>query len=102
MRPRRDHPRRAHRRGRERRELRGRAYHHVSIEFDEPVTVAEFARVERRQRARGRRPAVAFKATGALDPVVKAAARHTVVDMEFTEPTLEEIFLTFYGRDGGP
>jgi hypothetical protein len=31
--------------------------------------------------------------------VVKAAARHTVVDMELTEPTLEEIFLTFYGRE---
>jgi len=25
-----------------------------------------------------------------------------VIDMELTEPTLEEIFLTFYGRDGGP
>jgi ABC-2 type transport system ATP-binding protein len=43
---------------------------------------------------------VSFKASGALDPVVKTAARHTVLDMELTEPALEEIFLTFYGRDG--
>ena len=31
---------------------------------------------------------------------MKAAARHAVVDMELTEPTLEEIFLTFYRRNG--
>ena len=43
---------------------------------------------------------VSFKAFGDLDAVVKAAARHTVKDMELTEPTLEEIFLTFYGRNG--
>ena len=42
---------------------------------------------------------MSFKASGALDPVIKTAARHTVIDMELTEPTLEEIFLTFYGRE---
>jgi ABC-2 type transport system ATP-binding protein len=44
-------------------------------------------------------PRVSFKVSGPLDPVIKAAAHHTVVDMELTEPTLEEIFLTFYGRE---
>jgi ABC-2 type transport system ATP-binding protein len=29
--------------------------------------------------------------------VIKAAARHTVTDMELVHPTLEEIFLTYYG-----
>ena len=43
---------------------------------------------------------VSFKAAGALDAVVKTAARHTVIDIELTEPTLEEIFLTYYGRNG--
>ena len=43
---------------------------------------------------------MSFKVFGDLDAVVKAAARHTVKDMELTEPTLEEIFLTFYGRNG--
>ena len=42
---------------------------------------------------------VSFKVSGALDPVVKAAARHTVLDMELTEPTLEEVFLTFYAQE---
>ena len=82
-------------------ELRGRASHHVSIEFDAPVSESEFASIDgvSEFELEGRR--VAFRVSGPLDPVVKAAARHTVVDMELTEPTLEEIFLTFYGRDGG-
>jgi len=31
--------------------------------------------------------------------VVKAAAHHTVLDLELTEPTLEEIFFTYYKRE---
>lgn len=41
---------------------------------------------------------VSFKVSGALDPVVKAAAHHTVLDMELTDATLEEVFLTFYAH----
>jgi ABC-2 type transport system ATP-binding protein len=81
-------------------DLRGRAYHHVSIEFDAHVDGAEFARIAGVSELETDGARVSFKACGALDPVVKAAARHTVLDMELTEPTLEEIFLTFYGRDG--
>jgi ABC-2 type transport system ATP-binding protein len=80
-------------------DLRGRAYHHVSIEFDAPVDGGEFARIAGVSELEVDGPRVSFKASGALDPVVKAAARHTVLDMELTEPTLEEIFLTFYGRE---
>ena len=42
-------------------DLRGRAYHHVSIEFDAPVDGAEFARHRRSQRARSRRCARALQ-----------------------------------------
>ncbi len=82
-------------------DLRGRAYHHVSIEFDVPVDPQEFAAVPGVSELQGDGRFITFKASGALDPVVKAAARHTVLDMELTEPTLEEIFLPFYGRNGG-
>jgi ABC-2 type transport system ATP-binding protein len=82
-------------------EMRGRAYHHVAIEFDAPAPAGEFAAIAgvTEVAVDGRR--LEFKALGDLDAVIKAAARHTVVDMELTEPTLEEIFLTFYGRNGG-
>ena len=43
---------------------------------------------------------ISFKVEGDLDPVVKAAARHTVRDIEVAQPTLEEVFLTYYGADG--
>ena len=36
---------------------------------------------------------------GTMDDVVKAAARFNVVDLTSHEPTLEDIFLTFYGSD---
>ncbi|MCB9452730.1 MAG: ABC transporter ATP-binding protein [Anaerolineaceae bacterium] len=39
-----------------------------------------------------------FRVTGELDPVIKAAAQHHVVDMTYEEPTLEEIFLEYYGE----
>ena len=43
--------------------------------------------------------AVAITVQGELDEVVKEAARHTVVNVETREPSLEEIFLRAY-RDG--
>jgi ABC-2 type transport system ATP-binding protein len=38
---------------------------------------------------------------GPMDAVVKRAATFEVVDLESHELTLEEIFLTFYGRESG-
>ncbi len=79
-------------------DMRGRAYHHVSIRFASPVDPAEFERLPGVDALTADGPDLAFKASGGLDPIIKAAARHTVVDIEVTEPTLEELFLTFYGR----
>ncbi len=81
-------------------DLRGRAYHHVSIDFAAPVESSEFIRIPGVSELEVDGAHVSFKAAGALDAVVKAAARHTVIDIELTEPSLEEIFLTYYGRDG--
>ena len=79
-------------------DLRGRSYHHVSIEFDSPADGTEFRRINGVSQLQVDGSRVSFKVSGPLDPVVKAAARHTVLDMELTEPTLEEVFLTFYGQ----
>jgi ABC-2 type transport system ATP-binding protein len=81
-------------------EMRGRSYHRVTIEFAAPVDRAEFAHIPHVSdlQADGRR--ISFRVTGGLDAVVKQAARHTVLDMELVEPTLEEMFLTYYASDG--
>jgi ABC-2 type transport system ATP-binding protein len=83
-------------------EMRGRAYHHVSMDFAQPVQREEFARIGGVSDLSTTGTHVEFKVEGPVDPVLKAAARHTVLDMELTEPTLEEIFLTYYGRNGSP
>lgn len=80
-------------------ELRGRSYHNVAIEFASPVDPGEFTCIDgvRDLALDGAR--ITFKVSGALDPVVKAAAHHRVLDLELTEPTLEELFLSFYGHE---
>jgi beta-exotoxin I transport system ATP-binding protein len=68
------------------------------IEFAEPVDPAEFTRlpgVSGLERTNGR---ISFRAEGDLDAVVKTAARHTVSDIELSHPSLEEVFLTYYGE----
>jgi ABC-2 type transport system ATP-binding protein len=42
-----------------------------------------------------------FKVAGDLDPVLNAIAAHHIIDLELTHPTLEEVFLTYYGEEQG-
>jgi ABC-2 type transport system ATP-binding protein len=80
-------------------ELTTRAYRHVSLEFVTPVDDSEFRRLPGVSELVAAGNRVSFKMEGDLDAVVKAAARHAVRDIEVVRPTLEEIFLTYYGRD---
>lgn len=43
--------------------------------------------------------AVRMRISGELDPIIKTAAQYHVVDMEYVEPSLEEIFLEYYGEE---
>ena len=81
-------------------DLTGRAYRHVSLEFDTPVDPAEFAQLPGVGELVAAGNRISFTVEGDLDPVVKAAARHPVRDLEVAQPTLEEVFLTYYGANG--
>ncbi len=81
-------------------DLTRRAYRHVTVEFTTPVEPAEFGRLPGVRDLTAEASKITFKVEGDLDAVVKAVARHTVHDIEVTEPTLEEVFLTYYGRNG--
>ena len=77
--------------------LRERALRHVSIVFAGRIDPQEFAaldgvRVERVENASLRLSA----AEAAMDAVVKAAARHPVIDLVSEPADLEEIFLELY------
>jgi ABC-2 type transport system ATP-binding protein len=79
--------------------ITGRSYRHVTLEFTERVDPDEFRRLPGviDLESSGRR--LTFKATGDLDPLIKTAARHTVIDIQLTHPSLDEVFLTYYGAD---
>jgi ABC-2 type transport system ATP-binding protein len=78
-------------------DITGRAYRHVTLEFASAIDPGEFSRLPGVTDLQARGRTIAFKATGGLDAIIKASARHTVTDIELARPTLEEVFLTYYG-----
>ncbi|HEX4344895.1 MAG TPA: ABC transporter ATP-binding protein [Solirubrobacteraceae bacterium] len=79
-------------------ELTRRRYRHVSVELAQAIDADELRALPgvRDVELDGGRKARFGVAAAELDGVVKALARHTVVDLELEHPSLEEIFLTYY------
>ena len=82
-------------------EVTGRSFRHVRLKFTDQVDPGEFRRIDGVSDLEQEGTRITFKAAGDLDAVVKAAAGHRVADVELTRPTLEEVVLTYYGRQGG-
>jgi ABC-2 type transport system ATP-binding protein len=80
-------------------ELKHSAVREVRVVFSAPVPAETFGSLPGVQAASARGATVDLTVRGELDAVVKAASRHTVVDLTSTEPSLEELFLSIY-RDG--
>jgi ABC-2 type transport system ATP-binding protein len=80
--------------------LRSVAVRRWEIEFAQPPAVEEFRGLDgvREVQVAGARLRVAFE--GRADAVVKAAARHEVIEIRTHEQDLEEIFLHYYSEDG--
>ncbi len=78
-------------------ELTQRRYRHVTVEFARPADARELGALAgvRDLEVDGCRACFGAE-PGALDAVVKTIARHRVVDLELSHPSLEEIFLTYY------
>ena len=77
-------------------DLLARTPRRASVEFSERIDPAELRAcpgVSDLEVADGR---VTFSFVGDPDPVIKIVARHTVSDLEFAHPTLEEVFLGYY------
>ena len=74
----------------------------LTITFADDVPVAAFAAlpgvVGAEPVAAGR--GVHLTVQGSPDGVIKAAARHRIVSLSSHEPSLEDIFLRYYGGDG--
>ena len=81
-------------------DLKAKEIRTLEVHFAAPVATAAFATLPGVQHVEAIGDEVRITVAGPMDAVVKAVAGHEVVDLQIHEPTLEEIFLTFYGGDG--
>jgi ABC-2 type transport system ATP-binding protein len=79
-------------------DLRAKEIRTLEIHFDERVGVGEFEGIPGVLEVQPVGDSLRITVSGQMDAVVKHAARFAIVDLKSHEPTLEEIFLTFYGR----
>lgn len=79
--------------------LRDLRAHQVELRFNGAVPVAEFKAIPGVSSVRAEDHLLRMRVTGPIAPVVEAAARHDLEDFVSREPSLEETFLSAYGRE---
>ena len=84
------------------RELNDIKRYEITIAFAQPVAADAFARLDGVAEAEALNDGMAVRLAiqGSADAVIKAAARYPVVSLTSYEPSLEDIFLRYYERDG--
>ncbi len=78
----------------------GRAVRHVTFRFDGDAPAGEFARLPSVTDLRVAGPRLSFVLAGEPSDVLRAAARHRVLDAEIARPSLEDAFVAYYGHLG--
>ena len=81
-------------------ELKAHARRRIELHFDGPAPREAFAAIAGVRDVRAHGDELSMVVEGALDPVIKEAARHTVLTLETHEPSLEDLFLHYFGPDG--
>ncbi|MET1232863.1 MAG: ABC transporter ATP-binding protein, partial [Candidatus Limnocylindrales bacterium] len=81
--------------------LRDLAHHQVELRFAGPVPLAEFESLPGVTEVVADDHVLRLRVTGAMTPLVRAAAGHELLDFVSREPSLEETFLAQYGREAG-
>jgi ABC-2 type transport system ATP-binding protein len=78
--------------------LRDLAHHQVELRFAGPVPTAEFEGLPGVSDVSADDHVLRLRVFGSMAPVVRAAARHELLDFTSREPSLEETFLAQYGQ----
>ncbi|MFI5255417.1 MAG: ABC transporter ATP-binding protein [Candidatus Limnocylindrales bacterium] len=78
--------------------LRDLAHHQVELRFAGPVPTAEFEHLQGVSDVVADDHVLRMRVSGAITPVVRAAAAYELLDFVSREPTLEETFLAQYGH----
>jgi len=79
--------------------LRDLAHHQVELRFAGEVPVAAFEALPGVSEVVADDHVLRMRVSGAITPVVQAAARYDLLDFVSREPSLEETFLAQYGRE---
>ncbi len=79
--------------------LRDLAHHQVELRFAGSVPAAEFQALPGVSEVVQDDHTLRMRVSGAITPVVQAAARYDLLDFVSREPSLEETFLAQYGRE---
>jgi ABC-2 type transport system ATP-binding protein len=77
--------------------LRDMAHHQVELRFVGPVPTEEFEALPGVSNVVAEDHVLRMRVSGAITPVVKAAAKYELSDFVSREPSLEETFLAEYG-----
>jgi ABC-2 type transport system ATP-binding protein len=77
--------------------LLGKRFRRMTLTFGEPVVPDPFAAIPGVSDVRAEGHAITLHTSGSMDAIVKLAAQHRLADLSVERPTLEEIFLTYYG-----
>jgi ABC-2 type transport system ATP-binding protein len=80
------------------------AFRWLTLTLDGPAPLDGFRAIEGISDLSAEGPVIKLRLSGDtdMDAVVKQAARYTVRDIHLEHPTLEEIFLTYYGKKEDP
>ncbi|MCA9914128.1 MAG: ABC transporter ATP-binding protein [Anaerolineae bacterium] len=73
----------------------------MTLHFSESVDPAEFENMPGVSDVTAFNGKIRLRLSGEVDPVIKQAAKHHVIDMTYQDPSLEEIFLEYYGEENG-
>jgi ABC-2 type transport system ATP-binding protein len=83
-------------------DLKMRSVREIQIHFAGPAPLDAFSSLPGVQHATALGDVLRLTVHGSVDAVVKAAARHEVVDVVSHEPSLEDVFLAYYGKQEEP
>ena len=79
-------------------ELKSRALRTIDFHFNGAVAAEEFERLPSVREVQVFGDTVRCTVAGHMDELIKAASQHEVINVETAEASLEDIFLTYYGK----
>ena len=81
--------------------LKESALSHLEFHFAAEVSADEFSSLPGVREVTAEGTVVRCTVSGSVDAVVKAAARHEVLDLVSHDPSLEQVFLAYYTGESG-